>query len=94
MTKSEREERRRALIALERMHLSSRDVVITDGEARRRGLRPLRPPPAQIAERHVPASRLALVQDRKAGVVHDPRPVRVRDKVAPSASFYEDHDTL
>lgn len=76
MTREERAERVRACKALEAMWAA----------------RPLSPPPGQISERTVPASRLALVQDRRAGIVHDPRPVRVRDKVAATCSWFDDAD--
>lgn len=91
MTKQERIDRATAIDAVDHMHTHPAGG---DQVARALGRKVLRPPPGRIADRTCSASRWALVADRKAGVVHDPRPVRVRDKVAPSASFYEDHDTL
>ena len=76
MTRAERAERARAVEAFDLMCAS----------------RPLRPPPGVIADRTCTASRWALVADRKAGVVHDPRPTKTRDKVRPSHSWFEDQD--
>ena len=72
MTKTEREERKRAIRKFDLM--CSTPIGVSredeDGHARRLGMRPLRPPPvAPPSERVVPASRLALIQDQRAGVV-------------------------
>lgn len=89
MTKEERRARGAACRAVDFMGVAP---VEGDEVARRKGMKVLRPPPGRIADRVVTASRLALVQDRRAGVVHDPKPTKVREKVKASASVFDDLD--
>lgn len=69
-------EREQAVAALERMQeapaegiLHTADARALDGVARRKGKRPLKPPPGKIPARMATAAELALAKDQRLGIV-------------------------
>ncbi len=70
MTPAAYAERKRALAAVERMHVAPAGG---DAQARRLGMRPLRPPPVQLEAPTMTAGAAELAREMRRGTYRRPR---------------------